>query len=391
MDNTGNAVLTPPPDQCEGAIPESALPATGPTDRWKAWDRFLEATPETGFMQSSWWADFRVTAGYEHFAAILKHRNAILGGAVVMKYSYAPQSCFYYVPEGPVLPQDESEAEEVFAAVLEAIEERRKTELQTVSHLRIEPRWQHVPGFVRGFRPTPEFMDGYREPRRTLCIDLRPPEAAALARMKPKGRYNIRVAQRHGVSVVEDTSAEGVADFLRIYEAMAAHQEIEPKSSIYFQNLVAALRSVQKGSLFFAEYQGARLAAALVVYFGGRATYFFGGSLNCRREVMAPYLLHFEIMRRARASGLEWYDLWGIAPESEPDHRWQGISVFKRKLGGVELKLVPTLDHVYDAAAYAGYVAGQRGSGDTGFRDTVPPECTPNPGARQEVSESCAK
>ena len=32
-------------------------------DRWKAWDGFLESNAETGFMQSSWWSDFRATTG----------------------------------------------------------------------------------------------------------------------------------------------------------------------------------------------------------------------------------------------------------------------------------------------------------------------------------------
>jgi lipid II:glycine glycyltransferase (peptidoglycan interpeptide bridge formation enzyme) len=80
------------------------------------------------------------------------------------------------------------------------------------------------------------------------------------------------------------------------------------------------LSSLHQESVFFAEYQGLRLAAAVVEYFGRRATYFFGGSLDSHRHVMAPYLLHFEIMRRAKAMGREWYDLWGVAPENEPAH-----------------------------------------------------------------------
>jgi peptidoglycan pentaglycine glycine transferase (the first glycine) len=129
-------------------------------DRWRAWDEFLEARPDTGFMQTSWWADFRIDAGYDHFAAILKHQGAILGGALVMKFSPTPLSCFYYIPDGPLLPGDESEAEEVFQALLEAIEAQRKTETVTVSHLRIEPRWERLPAFLSGFRAVPALSDG---------------------------------------------------------------------------------------------------------------------------------------------------------------------------------------------------------------------------------------
>ena len=257
-------------------------------DRWRAWDEFLEARPDTGFMQTSWWADFRTDAGYDHFAAILKHQGAILGGALVMKFSPTPLSCFYYIPDGPLLPGDESEAEEVFQALLEAIEAQRKTETVTVSHLRIEPRWERLPPFLSGFRAVPALGDAYMEPRHTLCIDLRHSEAEILAHMKPKGRYNVRVAQKHGVSVVEDNSERGLVDFLAIYAETAARQKMDAKPPDYFEALLSTLSSAQKGSVFFAEYQGRRLAAAIVVYFARKATYLFGASLASQRQVMAP-------------------------------------------------------------------------------------------------------
>lgn len=336
-------------------MPVGATATSPGTERWAAWDHFLETIPATGFMQSSWWAEFRLASGYEHFGAILKHDGTILGGAVVMRFSYAPDSCFYYIPEGPVLPDDE-DAGEVFDAVLAAIDEQRRVESLTVSHLRVEPRWQlPPPPFLSAFR-TPGVRDEYVEPRNTLCIDLRPSEEEILAQMKPKGRYNIHVAQRHGVAVVEDASEQGLADFLGIYVDMAARQGISPKPPDYFEQLRDLLLSHGAGSILFAEHQRTRLAAALVVYFGRRATYFFGASLARGRYVMAPYLLHFELMRRAKARGCEWYDLWGIAPEDEPDHPWRDITTFKRKFGGQAIALVPTLDYVYDAAAYEHYV-----------------------------------
>lgn len=353
------------------------------TDRWVAWDRFLEAKPETGFMQSSWWADFRSTVGFHNFGITLKNGNAIIGGATVQRYSHASEGCFYYVQDGPVLPIDESVAGKVFEAILASIDQRRKTEKQTVSHLRIEPRWQHLPSFVRGFR-TLTFKDSFVEPRNTLCIDLRPSEEAILAQMKPKGRYNIRVAQKHGLTVVEDTSDKGLADFLSIYEDTATRQGMGAKPPRYFQTLVSSVSPAHRGSLFFSEYQGMRIAAALVVYFGSRATYFYGGSRGIHRHVMAPYLLHFEIMRKAKALGHAWYDLWGVAPGNEPDHPWANISAFKTKFGGVAVHLVPTLDYVYDAEAYDGYVATRRHSGAQGFRSPLPPEGTLSPERREQ-------
>lgn len=333
------------------------------TERWTAWDRFVAGRTSAGFMQTSWWADFRLTSGYGHFGAILKDGDEILGGAVVMTLAYAPGRSFYYIPEGPVLPRDPSLAAPVFAAVLRAVDEHRAADGQAVSHLRIEPRWHVRPDFLTGFQPL-AVPDGYTEPRNTLCIDLRPPESAILAQMRPKGRYNIRVAARHGVTIVEDPSPRGLEDFQRIYEDMAERQGIGAKGPEYFQRLLSLLTRLDAGALFFAEFRGTRLAAALTVWFGGRATYFFGGSRALHREVMAPYLLHFEIMRRAKARGCDWYDLWGIAPDDDAEHAWRDITAFKRKFGGAVVDLVPTLDYVYDAAAYERYVAAQRDPGD---------------------------
>lgn len=321
-------------------------------DPWQAWTTLLERTPETGFMQAPWWAEFRGAVGYRHFGITLKHGGAMVGGAVVHRLAFDDERCFYYIPEGPVLPSDPDLAEGVFAAILDEVEARRRWDELRVSHLRIEPRWASLPPFVTGFTPLAPFSDRYIEPRNTLCIDLRLPEGEILAQMKPKGRYNIRLAQRHGVRVVEDTSAAGLADFIGLHDRMAERQRIRGKPDDYFEGLLQVFTVLRNGALFFAEYGGERIATALVIYFGKRATYFFGASLDHHREVMAPYLLHWEVMRAARRLGCEWYDLWGIAPAGTGDHPWRDITVFKRKFGGVELNLVPTLDRVYDRDAY---------------------------------------
>src|SRR5262249_1909660 len=234
-----------------GAEPSSlpaqpAVPAQ--SERWAAWDKFLQATPETGFMQASWWADFRAHVGYEHFAIILRHQGAILGVAVVREYWFESWHCFYDIQDGRVLPNDESDAAEVFAAIINGVEDHRRNDTDTISHLRIEPRWPKMPEFASAFKPT-TIDDTYFEPRTTLCVDVRPSDEAILAQMKPKGRYNIRVAQRHGVSIVEDNSDQGLAEFLSMYADMVKRQGINGKPAYYFETLMPILWSVGHGSL----------------------------------------------------------------------------------------------------------------------------------------------
>src|SRR2546423_165291 len=357
MNPPHTAAVAPATPLSVPAISPPREPPRIPVDRWSDWDAFVERNPESGFMQTSWWADFRNTCGFENFGITFKTAGEILGGAVVLKFFYSEDACFYYVPDGPVLPNDPDLAEDVFQATLAAIDEHCQSEPCPVSHLRIEPRWSRLPAFVSGFRSIPPLTDPYLEPRDTRVIDLRPSEDAILAQMKPKGRYNIHVAKRHGVSVIEDTSPDGLADFQTLYEETAVRQGMQAKPCDYFETLLSLLLPRRRVSIFFAEYQGHRLATALVIYFGRTASYFYGGSRDIHRDLMAPHLLHFLAMRQAQALCPHSFDPLGIAPPDQANHPWTNFSSFKAKFGGSEIHLVPTLDYICDATAYANYTA----------------------------------
>jgi lipid II:glycine glycyltransferase (peptidoglycan interpeptide bridge formation enzyme) len=317
-----------------------------------AWDQFLQSSrPDVGFMQTSWWANIKAASGWNHFDVIIKDIQGILGGARVYTRSFTPGACYYYVPDGPVLPAGKAAAEQVFQEIIAEIDEKRKQDPDVVSHLRLETRWAHRPGFVRGCREA----RSWREPRNTLYMDLRLSESALLAQMKPKGRYNIGVARRHGVSVVEDLSPEGLADFWAIDDETVIRHGLDGMSARYYREMMKTLIAVDGVSIFFAKYQGAILAGALVIYFGDRATYYIGGSRLSHRRVMAPYLLHFEAMLKAKARGHRWYDFYGIAPQDKPNDPWANFSAFKRKFGGCEMNFVPALDFIYDPDAYQNY------------------------------------
>ena len=152
--------------------------------------------------------------------------------------------------------------------------------------------------------------------------------------------------------MVEDVSPQGIEDFLAIYQEMDARKDLESYDRDLFDVLVPQFLAAQRGSIFFAEFAGIRVATALVLYCGRTATYYYGASRLVHRNVMAPYLLQFEIMRKAKSLGCECYDLMGITPLGKPDNGWADISVFKRKLGGRELLLVPTQEYIYDPVAY---------------------------------------
>ena len=47
------------------------------------------------------------------------------------------------------------------------------------------------------------------------------------------------------------------------------------------------------------------------------------------KNMMAPYLMHWEIIMWAKSRGYEYYDFWGIDPQ-----KWPGVTRFKLGWGG---------------------------------------------------------
>ena len=199
--------------------------------KWECWDKFLESRSNSGFRQSSWYASVNSYNGRKNFGTVLKDGETIVGGAVVFRRTFGPDKCYYYMPDGPVLLESDpiSDQKQAFDAILEFIERERQDEQRVVSHLCLNPRWERVPGFVTGFRESKHY---YGLPRDTQCIDLDSSEDDILAQMKPKGRYNVRVARRHGVSVLEDVSSQGIADFLNIYEETFVQETVRDGSRL---------------------------------------------------------------------------------------------------------------------------------------------------------------
>ncbi|MFG0260906.1 MAG: hypothetical protein ACF788_00740, partial [Novipirellula sp. JB048] len=158
------------------------------------WDHFLQTSrPDIGYKQFSWWAELLASRNWGHFVVLVHDRaGELVGGARVYIRYFAEGRCYYHIPEGPVLPAEPKAAAQVFAALMEQIDAHRKADPCRVSHLRVEPRWLTQPAFMSSFRPTKRC----NEPRDTLCIDLRLDPDEILRQMKPKGRYNVRLAAR---------------------------------------------------------------------------------------------------------------------------------------------------------------------------------------------------
>ena len=168
-------------------------------------------------------------------------------------------------------------------------------------------------------------------PEATRIIDLTLSEEGLLGQMKPKGRYNIGLAQKHGVRVVKSGDTDAYSALAR--QTWARDGFRGPKSG--YGHFLKDL----PGSFLLLAYHpdtavAEPIAGLLGVVWGSTGLYYYGASSNTHRELMAPYLLQWEAMRLCRAAGCTSYDLFGIAPEGAVNHPWSGVSEFKAKFGG---------------------------------------------------------
>jgi lipid II:glycine glycyltransferase (peptidoglycan interpeptide bridge formation enzyme) len=308
----------------------------------EAWDALVAGHPASGFMQSWAWSAFKELEGYVALRLGLFDGDVLRGGAIAYGYPSPAEVGMLVVPDGPVLDWAGPEAADGFRALVTAL--RASPIGRRAVALRVEPRLDRahgVPAVLAGLPRAPVDL----VPDETLLVDLGP-EPAMLARMKPKGRYNARLALRRGVEVVSSTEPADVHELCFVLAETARYQGflLEPKS--FFINLGRALMPTV-GRLAFARYKGITLAAAFTVRHGDTVTYLYGGHLPLFRDVMASYALHYHLLREAAAEGYRVYDFYGYVPADQPGHPYTGFSRFKEKFGGRHVPRIGSRDVVF--------------------------------------------
>lgn len=292
-----------------------------------AWEALVKRCPESGFMQSWDWAEFKAAQGQSVLRLGVFDGETLAGGALV--YSTGSGLSPLQLPHGPVLPWKQPLKA---AECLELLKNRlAQTAARTGAPLaRFEPLLEgELPAFLEKFPRAPLDL----APTPTLLVDLSGSEEELLGAMKPKGRYNVRLAARKGVEV-SAAGPEELEEFYGLFELTCARHGFNGEPLSFFAELLRTLGPSGCAKLYLARYQGMVLSAAVAVFYGGKATYLYGASAPFLRQVMAPYAMHWRIMRDARVLGCSVYDMYGIAPEGQPGHAYTRFTPFKLNFGG---------------------------------------------------------
>jgi lipid II:glycine glycyltransferase (peptidoglycan interpeptide bridge formation enzyme) len=195
----------------------------------------------------------------------------------------------------------------------------------------------------------------------TFVLDLKKSEDELLAAMHPKSRYNIKVAKRHGVKVVEDNSDKAFDEYWRLTEETTRRQKFYAHTKHYhklqWQTFSHDTDTDKLTShLFTGEYEGKILTTLLFFVFHDTLYYPYGASSNDHRNVMHSNLAMWEGILFGKKLGLKKFDMWG-AMEENPDTNdpWFGFHDFKRKFGPEHVEFIGSYDLVINPAMYQAY------------------------------------
>lgn len=187
----------------------------------------------------------------------------------------------------------------------------------------------------------------------TFQLDLTPTEDTLFNNLKSKTRYNVNLAFKKGVKIVEDSSQAGLEKYLEIQAETTKRQGFYAHSDDYFRQMWQILQPTGMMKIFHALYEQQVLTSWIMFVFNNTLYYPYGASRSEHRDVMASNLMMWEMIRYGKSVGCTLFDMWGsLGPKPNPKDPWFGFHRFKSGYGGDLVEFVGTYDLVQDTTLY---------------------------------------
>ncbi len=187
----------------------------------------------------------------------------------------------------------------------------------------------------------------------TFQLDLTSDVEKLFAQLNNKTRYNVNLAHKKGVQIVENSSPEGMEQHLEILQETTNRQGFYAHSPDYFRTMWQTLGQSGMLRIFEAHYEGQVLVSWIIFIFNGVLYYPYGASRSANRDVMASNLMMWEMIQFGKSLGCTLFDMWGsLGPEPDEKDPWFGFHRFKKGYGGELVEFIGTYDLVLNHPMY---------------------------------------
>lgn len=148
-----------------------------------------------------------------------------------------------------------------------------------------------------------------------------------------KTRYNIRLAMKKGVEVIEKNE-KGLDEFYDLMKETGKRDNFIIRSKDYFATILKEFPNNAK--IYIAYFENQPISAIMPILYGNKMWYLYGASSNNHRNLMSTYLLQWEMIKKALKNGCNEYDFRGVSME----HGEDGLYRFKKGFGGEFVELI---------------------------------------------------
>jgi peptidoglycan pentaglycine glycine transferase (the first glycine) len=318
-----------------------------------AWQSFLKKQSNVHLLQTGEWGELKSAFGWKPVRLILDDTT----GAQILFRRLPFGLTLGYMPK-PVFSDKLSGIGNQFWKDVDSVCKKNRAVF-----LKIEPDvWDGDSPLLLGEGLGVSVSPHNIQPSRTIIISIKETEDEILGRMKQKARYNVRLAEKKGVTVRASNDIEG---FHAMMQITGGRDGFGVHSFDYYRRAYELFHPTGACELLVAEFEGRPLAALMVFAHGRRAWYVYGASNDEERNRMPTYLLQWKAIRWAKARGCEEYDLWGVPDENDTvleanfearhDGLW-GVYRFKRGFGGEVKRAAQSYDRVYNPLVYKLYL-----------------------------------
>ena len=228
------------------------------------------------------------------------YSDSVLMTAQFIEHS-TPFGKYLYCPYGPITDSrlTINDLQKQLTDLLHKIRE----DFPNLLFIRLEPTL-HFELSTFNLQPT-----AHIQPDQTLLLNISKPANELLTSFHPKTRYNIKVAEKHEVTVQTFTDVnQSVVDLIMETSNRQKYRSHYREYIEKLWNFFATNKGDVKVTGYLASVEGKSAASALMIDFAQTRMYLFGGSNYELRQSMAPYLLHWQAIQDEKNIGLTYYD-----------------------------------------------------------------------------------
>ena len=317
------------------------------------YEAFVQSHPKGNFAQSYLWGKQKPMWQWDAIA-VRGEDGAIRGSLAVMTRKVPGIGrTLMYGCRGPVCDLDDRET---FSQLLDGAKALAKKYKSYV--IKIDP---DVPSSNTAFSSMLQSF-GFRakeggknfeaiQPRYVFRLNVEgKTEEELLANFHQKWRYNIRLAERKGVTV-RVCGKEMVPAFSDLMLTTGVRDGFVTRKPEYFAAMLDNLGEHARLYMAF-DPNDTPIAGTLAIHYGDKVWYLYGASSNEHRNLMPNYLLQWRMMQWAVETNCRIYDFRGVSGDVSEDNPLYGLVRFKQGFGGDFTEFVGEMDLVLSPVIY---------------------------------------